>query len=106
QLYNNINQRVDEMILCGLEEEVKMLIPFNDKKSLQTVGYTEFFDYFLEKIDHATAIELIKRNSRRYAKRQMTWFRKYGEWKTFTPEEWDKIIHYIENQIINSQKTK
>lgn len=106
QLYNNINQRVDEMLLSGLEEEVKMLIPYKDKKSLQTVGYAELFEYFAGKIDHATAIELIKRNSRRYAKRQMTWFRKYGDWQTFTPEEWEKIIDYIENQIINSQKTK
>jgi tRNA dimethylallyltransferase len=101
QLYSNINQRVEEMLLIGLEEEVKMLIPYKDKKSLQTVGYAELFEYFAGKIDYASSIELIKRNSRRYAKRQMTWFRKYGDWQTFTPEELDKIIDYIENKINN-----
>ena len=83
QLYHRINYRVDNMINQGLLEEVKNLMPYQNLKALQTVGYTELFDYLEGKHNLETAVELIKRNSRRYAKRQMTWFRKYGNWKVF-----------------------
>lgn len=75
-LYNRINQRVDKMMEQGLLEEAKSLQPFKHIQALNTVGYTELFAYFDHTTDLETAIELIKRNSRRYAKRQLTWFRR------------------------------
>ncbi len=75
-LYERINKRVDLMLEAGLEQEARDLYPLRHLTSLQTVGYQEWFDFFEGKIDRAEAIRLIKRNSRRYAKRQMTWFRK------------------------------
>lgn len=79
-LYERINRRVDLMMEQGLEQEARNLYPFRHLTPLQTVGYQELFDYFDGLHDRATAIELIKRNSRRYAKRQMTWFRN-GGWR-------------------------
>ncbi len=74
RLYDRINQRVDMMVEQGLEAEARALYPFRALNSLQTVGYREMFEYFDGTISREEAIELIKRNSRRYAKRQMTWF--------------------------------
>lgn len=76
QLYANINKRVDSMIELGLLTEVERMIPYKKLNALQTVGYTELFKYFDYELDLNTAIESIKRNTRLYAKRQMTWFRK------------------------------
>jgi tRNA dimethylallyltransferase len=75
-LYNRINQRVDDMIKQGLTNEVANLIPHRDLNALNTVGYRELFDYFDGQTDLTRAIELIKQNTRHFAKRQMTWFRK------------------------------
>ncbi len=77
QLYNNINFRVDEMIANGLLKEAESLYPYKSLNSLQTVGYKELFDYFDGKISLEKAVEEIKKNTRHYAKRQMTWFRRY-----------------------------
>ena len=66
---------------------------------LQTVGYQELFDHFEKKITLEEAIDLIKRNSRRYAKRQMTWLRKDHHWKSFSPSQTDEIIQYIAEKI-------
>lgn len=74
KLYRQINNRVDEMIKTGLIEEVKSLLPYRHLNALNTVGYSEIFDYFDGKTDLDTAIELIKRDTRRFAKRQLTWF--------------------------------
>ncbi len=76
ELYERINRRVDSMIDMGLVEEVKALYPYRNRPALKTVGYRELFDYIDGKVTLQEAIELIKRNSRRYAKRQMTWWRK------------------------------
>lgn len=76
ELYARINTRVDWMLEQGLLEEAQKLYPFRYLNALQTVGYTELFDYFDQKISLEEAIRLIKRNTRRYAKRQLTWFRK------------------------------
>lgn len=76
ELYSRINQRVDHMITDGLEDEARSLLPFKGTNSLQTVGYKELFDFFESNITKERAIELIKQNSRRYAKRQLTWFRR------------------------------
>ncbi|MGN6398081.1 MAG: tRNA (adenosine(37)-N6)-dimethylallyltransferase MiaA [Mucilaginibacter sp.] len=73
-LYNRINRRVDVMVKEGLVEEVQSLLPYRHLNALNTVGYTELFDYFDGKTDLSTAIELIKQNTRRFAKRQITWF--------------------------------
>lgn len=76
ELYGRINGRVDQMMADGLEAEARALYPFRSLNSLQTVGYRELFDYFDGHISLPEAVEFIKRNSRRYAKRQMTWFRR------------------------------
>ncbi|MGB1448374.1 MAG: tRNA (adenosine(37)-N6)-dimethylallyltransferase MiaA [Flavobacteriaceae bacterium] len=76
-LYERINQRVDQMVAQGLKGEAKALYPHKKLNALQTVGYREWFAHFDGKWDEATAIEEIKKNSRRYAKRQSTWFRRY-----------------------------
>jgi tRNA dimethylallyltransferase len=76
QLYNNINARVDKMIKEGLVKEAESLFAFRHYNALQTVGYSELFNYFEEKISLANAIEEIKKNTRHYAKRQITWLKK------------------------------
>ena len=76
QLYANINERVGKMIDEGLVEEVRSLIPFRNLNALQTVGYSELFAYFDGNISLKDAVEKIKQNTRNYAKRQMTWFRR------------------------------
>ncbi|MEQ1554895.1 MAG: tRNA (adenosine(37)-N6)-dimethylallyltransferase MiaA [Ferruginibacter sp.] len=75
-LYKRINQRVDLMIKFGLEKEVRSLVEFKNLNALQTVGYNEFYDFFDNKIPLYRAAELIKQNTRHYAKRQLTWFKK------------------------------
>jgi tRNA dimethylallyltransferase len=75
-LYERINRRVGLMMKAGLLQEVKSLLPLRQLNALQTVGYREFFDYFDGEISLDDAVNLVKRNTRRYAKRQMTWFRK------------------------------
>jgi len=76
-LYERINKRVDRMMEEGLLDEVMKLIPYKNLNALQTVGYRELFDYFEKKTKLSEAVELIKRNTRHYAKRQLTWFKKY-----------------------------
>ncbi len=75
-IYERINSRVEQMIADGLLEEVKNLLPYRDLVALKTVGYTELFNYFDGIYTLETAIEEIKKNSRRFAKRQLTWYRK------------------------------
>ncbi|WP_426668504.1 tRNA (adenosine(37)-N6)-dimethylallyltransferase MiaA [Mucilaginibacter sp. McL0603] len=94
-LYQRINQRVDDMIDQGLLEEVRSLLPYRNLNALNTVGYSELFDYLDGKIDLNTAVELIKQNTRRFAKRQLTWFRKDKEIKWFMADEPDLIDNII-----------
>ena len=94
-LYQRINLRVDMMIDEGLEEEARSVYHLRDLNSLQTVGYKEFFDYFDGKTSREEAIELIKRNSRRYAKRQLTWFRRDQEIAWFHPLQFEDITEHI-----------
>lgn len=98
-LYDRINRRVDQMIEQGLIEEVKELYPFKHLNALQTVGYQELFDYLDGKSTLFDAIELIKRNSRRYAKRQMTWLRKREHWRDFHVSELENMIQYLDQKI-------
>lgn len=78
-LYHRINQRVLNMVQDGLEAEVKSLLPYASLNALQTVGYSEWFPYFKGEVDKANVIALIQQNTRNYAKRQMTWFKKDAE---------------------------
>jgi tRNA dimethylallyltransferase len=78
-LYQRINQRVEDMVKQGLVEEVNSLLPYRHLNALNTVGYSELFDYFDGKSDLPTAVNLIKQNTRRFAKRQITWFGKDDE---------------------------
>lgn len=99
ELYDRINRRVDQMIEQGLVEEAKAVFEYRHYNSLNTVGYKELFDYFEGKISLEEAIELIKRNSRRYAKRQLSWFRRDGAIQWFHPEQEREIIDFLENRI-------
>ena len=94
QLYQRINDRVDQMIIEGLVEEVKSLIAYQELNALQTVGYSELFDYFSEKISLQQAIETIKINTRHYAKRQMTWFKKDANIKWSSPD-FEQVIKLV-----------
>ena len=98
-LYERIDRRVDIMVEAGLEQEARDVYHLRHLNSLQTVGYREMFDYFDGTISREEAIELIKRNSRRYAKRQLTWFGRDGEIEWFLPTETEKIIEYIDSKV-------
>lgn len=97
ELYDRINRRVDRMLAEGLEAEARAVYPHRRLNALQTVGYREFFDYFDGLISYDQAVELIKRNSRRYAKRQLTWFRRDEEIRWFRPDQTDTIINHIDS---------
>ncbi|QXU42537.1 tRNA (adenosine(37)-N6)-dimethylallyltransferase MiaA [Pedobacter sp. D749] len=94
-LYDRINRRVDQMIADGLVNEVKSLIPFKKYNALNTVGYSEIFDYLDGNLSLENAASAIKQNTRRFAKRQLTWFRRDEEINWFEPEEKDQITNYI-----------
>ncbi|MFR9554210.1 MAG: tRNA (adenosine(37)-N6)-dimethylallyltransferase MiaA [Rikenellaceae bacterium] len=98
ELYDRINRRVDMMVADGLEAEALAVYPFRELNSLQTVGYREMFDYMDGSVSFAEAVELIKRNSRRYAKRQMTWFRRDADIEWFNSAESHPVIEYIESK--------
>ena len=94
-LYERINQRVDKMFEEGLEKEANNLQPFCQLNSLNTVGYRELFEYFEGKI----TLEQSKANSRKYARKQLTWFRRDPEITWFTPDMKDEIITFIDEQL-------
>ncbi len=98
ELYDRIDRRVDQMLADGLEAEARALYPYRALNALQTVGYREFFDYFDGRIGYDEAVELIKRNSRRYAKRQLTWFRRDSEIRWFAPDDDAAIIAHIDSK--------
>jgi tRNA dimethylallyltransferase len=100
-LYERINLRVDEMMKAGLLEEVKELYLHKKLHTLNTVGYTELFDFIEDKIDLPAAIALIKQNTRNYAKRQMTWFKKDENIHWFSPDEKEKIIDFLQTTLSN-----
>ena len=99
ELYDRINQRVDIMMEEGQIEEAKSLFEFCDLNSMNTVGYKELFEHFKGHISLDKAIELVKRNSRHYAKRQLSWFRRDEKIKWFHPDREDEIIAYLDEQI-------
>ena len=95
ELYNRINVRVDSMIKNGLVKEVQALLPYRNENALQTVGYKEIIEFLDHKISLNEAIESIKQNTRNYAKRQMTWFRRDKEIHWFEPGEFESICRFI-----------
>lgn len=98
-LYNRINKRVDLMLSEGLEDEVLELYLFKGLNALKTVGYKELFGYFDKDYNKEEAIRLLKRNSRHYAKRQLSWFRRDEDIKWFHPQEISDIIAYITQSL-------
>ncbi len=99
QLYDRINYRVDLMIKNGLEQEVNALKQYENHSALKTVGYAEFFKYFSGEITLEKCVELIKRNSRRYAKKQYTWFKKNEEIEWFNSTDKSIIFSRIKQKI-------
>ena len=99
KLIERINMRVDMMMEQGLLDEVKSMNPKRHLNSLNTVGYKELFDYLDGKCTLEQAVEQIKISTRQYAKRQMTWLRKNGDYKWFTIEQTEDIITYIKKQL-------
>lgn len=98
ELYRRINRRVDTMLEEGLVEEARHVYPFRHLNSLNTVGYKELFNYFDGEWTLDFAIEKIKQDSRNYARKQMTWFRRDPEITWFHPEEEEAVIRHIETQ--------
>jgi len=94
-LYTRIDSRMDEMIARGLFEEAKALYPLRHHNALQTVGYQEIFGFIENRYDRDECVRLLKRNSRRYAKRQLTWFQKDPEFTWFSPYEVEKIVEFV-----------
>jgi tRNA dimethylallyltransferase len=100
KLFDRIDTRMDTMIAQGLFEEAQQLYPIRHLNALQTVGYTEIFDFLDGKYDKEEAIRLLKRNSRRYAKRQMTWFNRNEETLWFDqPTEFVQVVEEIQKMI-------
>ena len=95
ELYNRINQRVDQMMAEGLLEEAKSLYPMRQMNALNTVGYKEMFAYLDGTWTLEEAVERIKGNTRRYARKQLTWYKKDEQIKWFHPDDKEKIISYI-----------
>ena len=95
ELYDRINRRVDQMMADGLLEEAKALYPKRHLNALNTVGYKELFDYIDGRWPLEEAVERIKGNTRRYARKQLTWFKKDESIRWFHPDETETIIKYI-----------
>ncbi len=99
ELYKRINLRVDEMVKMGLVKEVEELLEHKEVQAMQTVGYKELISYFEGEASLEEAIALIKQNSRRYAKRQITWFKRLKDALWFHPEDKDKIFSAIDEWL-------
>jgi tRNA dimethylallyltransferase len=99
KLHRNINSRVDKMMEAGLLEEVHSLLPWRQLNALQTVGYSELFNYLDGHCSLPEAVEAIKTHTRQYAKRQMTWFRKDPHIQWFSPDNLQQIIDYCQANV-------
>ncbi len=95
KLYERIDRRMDSMIEAGLFGEAEKLFEYRHLNALQTVGYREIFGYLEGLYEREECIRLLKRNSRRYAKRQMTWFKKDGSIRWFAPDDCEGVINYV-----------
>ncbi len=99
ELYDRINRRVDQMMQEGLLEEVKSLLPFRKYNALQTVGYKELFQYLDGEISLEKAIDEIKKNTRHYAKRQLTWFKKDTGFNWFSPQDEGPLLSFLSTKV-------
>ncbi|MCF8225210.1 MAG: tRNA (adenosine(37)-N6)-dimethylallyltransferase MiaA [Bacteroidales bacterium] len=99
ELYDRINKRTEKMIEKGLVEEVRSLVHLRKKNAMKTVGYREIFRYLDDEISLDEAVDLIKNNTRKYARKQITWFRKNNLYPWFNPEKPDSILRYIDDQL-------
>lgn len=99
ELYQRINQRVDQMMAAGLLDEVKGLYAYKHLNALKTVGYKELFDYLDHQSTLEQAVELIKQHTRNYAKRQLTWFRADAEINWFAPTQVTEIIRFVQSNL-------
>jgi len=97
ELYQRINQRVDQMMQDGLLEEVKELVSKRDKNALNTVGYKELFDYLDGRWSLDEAVERIKGNTRRYARKQLTWYKRDTAMSWFHPDHIEEILNYLKH---------
>ena len=95
ELFDRISRRTEQMIENGLEQEVRGLLPYRNLNALNTVGYKEIFEFLDEKVTLDQAIENIKTSTRRYAKRQLTWFKRDKDIRWFMPENTEEILRYI-----------
>ena len=101
ELYERINRRVDEMMAEGLLDEVKRLLPYRHENALNTVGYKELFAYLDGTYSLEEAVERIKGNTRRYARKQLTWFKRDETMTWFHPDDEEAIIRFIQTQTSN-----
>lgn len=99
QLYQRIDQRMNQMLAAGLVEEAKYLLPYRQHYALQTVGYKEVFDFFDGNTTYDETVRLLKRNSRRYAKRQLTWFKNQDNFNWLDATNQEVIFTFIENYL-------
>jgi tRNA dimethylallyltransferase len=99
ELYERINQRVLDMMEQGLEQEARAMLPHRDLNALNTVGYKEMFQYFDGAIPLEEAIRQIQSNSRRYARKQLTWYKRDAEIMWFNPENVNEITNYIDSRL-------
>lgn len=99
ELYARINARVDRMIEDGLVEEVAKLAPYRGQNALNTVGYKEIFDYLDGKCTLGDAVERIKSNTRRYARKQLTWYKRDNDVHWANPDDKDEIMNYISQRL-------
>ncbi|WP_234734968.1 tRNA (adenosine(37)-N6)-dimethylallyltransferase MiaA [Tellurirhabdus bombi] len=102
ELYARIDHRMNIMLANGLVDEVRSLTPYRHLNALQTVGYKEVFDYLDGTYDEQKMVELLKRNSRRYAKRQLTWFRHQGDYRWFQADHYQEILDFVEKSRTES----
>ena len=99
ELYSRINRRVDEMMENGMVEEARLLLPYRSLNALNTVGYKELFRYFDGEWTMEEAIERIKGNTRRYARKQLTWYKKDNDIVWFDAAETDKVFMYLVDKL-------
>ena len=95
ELYDRINRRVEMMMESGLLDEVKRVLPYRNENALNTVGYKELFDYFDGLCTLENAVERIQNNTRKYCRKQLTWFKKDPSTKWFHPDDIEGILEYI-----------
>jgi len=99
ELYKRIDKRVELMMEEGLESEARNLLPYRHLNALNTVGYQELFDYFDGKCSLKEAVKKIQFNTHKYARKQLSWFRRDPDYHWFLPEQWPRIIDFIQNNI-------